>query len=86
MIFVATPPEVVDEMLKLADVKKSDLLYDLGCGDGIIVVTAAKKIGCKAVGYDIDPDARQGGQGAGQEGQGRGPGHHRGEGHLHAST
>ena len=56
VIFVATPPEVVDEMLKFADVKKSDILYDLGCGDGIIVVTAAKKIGCKAVGYDIDPD------------------------------
>ena len=52
---MATPPEVVDEMLKVADVKKSDLIYDLGCGDGIIVITAAKKIGCKAVGYDIDP-------------------------------
>jgi uncharacterized protein (TIGR03000 family) len=55
VIFVATPPEVVDEMIKVADIKKSDLLYDLGCGDGIIVVTAAKKVGCKAVGYDIDP-------------------------------
>ncbi len=55
VVFVGTPPEVVDEMLKVADVKKSDLLYDLGCGDGIIVVTAAKKIGCKTVGYDIDP-------------------------------
>ncbi len=55
VIFVGTPPEVVDEMIKFADVKKSDVLYDLGCGDGIIVVTAAKKVGCKAVGYDIDP-------------------------------
>ncbi len=55
VIFVPTPPEVVDEMLKLANVKKQDLLYDLGCGDGIIVVTAAKKIGCKTIGYDIDP-------------------------------
>jgi uncharacterized protein (TIGR03000 family) len=55
VMFVPTPPEVVDEMLKVADVKKDDLLYDLGCGDGIIVVTAAKKVGCKTVGYDIDP-------------------------------
>jgi uncharacterized protein (TIGR03000 family) len=55
VIFVPTPAEVVDEMLKMANVKKDDLLYDLGCGDGIIVVTAAKKIGCKTVGYDIDP-------------------------------
>ena len=42
-------------MLELAEVKKDDLLYDLGCGDGRIVVTAAKKYGCKAVGFDIDP-------------------------------
>jgi uncharacterized protein (TIGR03000 family) len=56
VIFVPTPPDVVKEMLKVADVKKEDLLYDLGCGDGIIVVTAAKDIGCKAIGYDIDPE------------------------------
>ena len=56
VIFVPTPAEVVDEMLKVADVKKDDLLYDLGCGDGIIVVTASKKVGCKTVGYDIDPE------------------------------
>ena len=56
MIFVPTPQEVVDKMLELAAVKKGDLVYDLGCGDGIIVVTAAKKYGCKAVGFDIDPD------------------------------
>jgi ribosomal protein L11 methylase PrmA len=43
-------------MLELAQVKKDDLLYDLGCGDGRIVVTAAKRYGCKAVGYDIDPE------------------------------
>jgi len=43
-------------MLELAEVKKDDLLYDLGCGDGIIVITAAKRYGCKAVGYDIDPE------------------------------
>jgi tRNA G37 N-methylase Trm5 len=55
VIFVPTPQEVVDKMLELAEVKKDDLVYDLGCGDGIIVVTAAKKYGCKAVGFDIDP-------------------------------
>jgi len=56
VIFVPTPQEAVDKMLELAEVKKDDLLYDLGCGDGIIVVTAAKRFGCKAVGYDIDPE------------------------------
>jgi ribosomal protein L11 methylase PrmA len=56
VIFVPTPQEVVDHMLTLADVKKDDVVYDLGCGDGRIVVTAAKKYGCKAWGFDIDPD------------------------------
>ena len=42
-------------MLSMADVKKTDLVYDLGCGDGRIVVTAAKKYGCHAVGFDVDP-------------------------------
>jgi len=56
ILFVPTPPEAVDKMLELAQVKKDDLLYDLGCGDGRIVVSAAKKYGCKAVGYDIDPN------------------------------
>jgi tRNA G37 N-methylase Trm5 len=55
VIFVPTPQEVVNKMLELAEVKKTDLVYDLGCGDGRIVVTAAKKYGCKAVGFDIDP-------------------------------
>ncbi|GAH48208.1 unnamed protein product, partial [marine sediment metagenome] len=53
ILFVPTPQEAVDKMLELAEVKKDDLLYDLGCGNGIIVVTAAKRYGCKAVGYDI---------------------------------
>jgi len=53
--FVPTPHEVVEVMLRLADVKKDDIVYDLGCGDGRIVVAAAKKVGCKATGYDIDP-------------------------------
>jgi len=56
VIFVPTPQDVVDKMLELVEVKKDDLLYDLGCGDGRIVVTAAKRFGCKAVGYDIDPE------------------------------
>jgi len=53
VIYVPTPAEVVEKMLELAQVTKDDLIYDLGCGDGRIVVTAAKKYGCKAVGYDI---------------------------------
>jgi len=53
--FVPTPQDVVDKMLELARVQKDDLVYDLGCGDGRIVVTAARRYGCKAVGYDIDP-------------------------------
>jgi len=56
ILFVPTPHEVVDKMLEMAQVKKSDLLYDLGCGDGRIVIAAAKKYGCKAVGFDIDPN------------------------------
>ncbi len=55
VIFVPTPQDVVDKMLELAQVTKDDVVYDLGCGDGRIVVTAAKKYGCKAVGYDVDP-------------------------------
>lgn len=54
--FVPTPQDGVDKMLEMAKVTKDDLLYDLGCGDGRIVVTAAKRYGCRAVGYDIDPE------------------------------
>ena len=53
--FVPTPPEVVEEMLRLVDIKSGDLLYDLGCGDGRIVIAAAKKYGIRAIGIDIDP-------------------------------
>ena len=53
--FVPTPHDVVEKMLELASVTKKDLVYDLGCGDGRIVVAAAKKYGCRAVGFDIDP-------------------------------
>ena len=55
VIYVPTPQEVVDQMLKLAKVGKNDILYDLGSGDGRIPVTAAKKFGVRAVGIDIDP-------------------------------
>ena len=55
VIYVATPHDVVDKMLEMAQVKKDDLVYDLGCGDGRIVVTAAKRYGCRAVGFDLDP-------------------------------
>jgi SAM-dependent methyltransferase len=51
-----TPPAVVDRMLELAKVKKGDVVYDLGCGDGRILVTAAKKHGARGFGFDIDPD------------------------------
>jgi len=55
-VYVPTPNDVVEKMLEMVGVKKSDLLYDLGCGDGRIVVMAAKKYGCKAVGYEIVPE------------------------------
>lgn len=54
--YVPTPQEVVDEMLKLGGVKKGDVVYDLGCGDGRIVITAAKKFGARGTGVDIDPE------------------------------
>ena len=56
VIYVPTPQEVVDKMLEVAEVKKGDVLYDLGSGDGRIPVTAAKKFGVRAVGIDIDPE------------------------------
>src|SRR5438552_3204612 len=55
VIYVPTPQEVVDKMLEVAKVTKDDVVYDLGCGDGRIVCTAAKKYKCKSVGFDIDP-------------------------------
>jgi len=52
---VATPPDVVDRMLTLAGVTNTDVVYDLGCGDGRIVIAAAQKFGARGVGVDIDP-------------------------------
>lgn len=54
VVFVPTPQEVVDQMLKLANVGKGDVLYDLGCGDGRTVISAAK-LGARAIGIDINP-------------------------------
>lgn len=54
--YVSTKQEVVDAMLKLAKVTKNDVVYDLGCGDGRIVITAAKEYGATGIGIDIDPE------------------------------
>ena len=53
--YVPTPMPVVNAMLHLAGVKKSDTLIDLGCGDGRIVIRAAERYGCRGVGVDLDP-------------------------------
>jgi precorrin-6B methylase 2 len=55
VIYVPTPQEVVDAMLKLANVTSKDVVYDLGCGDGRIPITAAKNFGARGIGIDIDP-------------------------------
>jgi outer membrane protein assembly factor BamB len=55
-ILVPSPTDVVDRMLDLAAVKKTDVVADLGCGDGRILVAAAKRFGCKAVGYELDAE------------------------------
>ncbi|MEO5821163.1 MAG: methyltransferase domain-containing protein [Vicinamibacteraceae bacterium] len=53
--YMATPQEVVDRMLQMATVTKADVVYDLGSGDGRLVITAAKRFGAHGVGVDIDP-------------------------------
>jgi tRNA A58 N-methylase Trm61 len=74
VVYVPTPPDVVEAMLKMADAKKGDVLYDLGSGDGRIPITAVQKFGVtKAVGIDIDPqrikEANDNAQKAGVTGQ-----------------
>lgn len=53
--YVPTPMNVLDKMFEVAKITKADTLYDLGCGDGRLVVQAAKRFGIKAVGFDVDP-------------------------------
>ncbi len=53
--FITTWPETVDGMLKLAQVNRNDLVYDLGCGDGRIVIAAAKNYGARGIGIDLNP-------------------------------
>lgn len=59
VMYVPTPNMVVEEMLKVANVGKDDVVYDLGSGDGRIVITAAQKLGARGVGIDIDPQRVQ---------------------------
>ncbi|MHC4403842.1 MAG: SAM-dependent methyltransferase [Planctomycetota bacterium] len=54
-VYVGTPYDVIDKMLEVASIEQDDLVYDLGCGDGRIMVCAAKRYGCRAVGYDVSP-------------------------------
>jgi hypothetical protein len=54
--YVPTPEDIVEKMLELAKVKPDDVVYDLGSGDGRIVITAAQKFGAHAVGVELDPD------------------------------
>jgi len=56
VIYVPTPADVVNAMLRLANVTSTDLIYDLGSGDGRIVIAAAKMYGARGVGIDIDPE------------------------------
>ena len=55
-VFMPTPIEIVEEMLRLAEVGPSDTIYDLGCGDGRIVIHAARRYGARGVGVDLDSD------------------------------
>jgi SAM-dependent methyltransferase len=54
--YVPTPQNVVDKMLEMARVSGKDVVYDLGCGDGRIVITAAKRFGARGVGIDLNPE------------------------------
>jgi SAM-dependent methyltransferase len=52
--FITTPQDIVDRMLALAELEENDVVYDLGCGDGRIVITAARKYGCRGIGFEYD--------------------------------
>lgn len=52
--FVASPPNVIDAMLQAAELKKDEILFDLGCGDGRIIIEAAQKFGARAIGVEIN--------------------------------
>ena len=71
--YVPTPQRVVEAMLKMANVTSADVVYDLGCGDGRIPITAAQKYGARGVGIDIDPrriaDANENAKAAGVTGR-----------------
>lgn len=54
--YVATPHDVVEQMLQLASVRRGDVVYDLGCGDGRIVIAAAMRFGARGIGIDNNPD------------------------------
>lgn len=54
--YVTTPQDIVDRMLSMAQVARNDVVYDLGCGDGRIVISAARKHGARGVGIDLDPE------------------------------
>src|SRR3970040_416033 len=54
--FVRSTPEVIDRMLEMARVKSGDVIYDIGSGDGAIIIRAAKKYGVRGVGIEIDQD------------------------------
>jgi len=59
VVYVSTPEDVVDAMLELAKVSEHDVVYDLGCGDGRIVVEAARRWGCRGVGVDLSQECVQ---------------------------
>ena len=56
VVFVGTAYDLVSTMLHMANIKKTDMIYDLGCGDGRMLVLAAQKYGAQGIGYDIDPE------------------------------
>jgi len=54
--FIKTADAIVDKMVEVAELEEDDIVYDLGCGDGRLVITAALKHGCRGVGIDLDPE------------------------------